>query len=47
MAELYKGVYFSQRIERNLQTLKLFINSVEVIDFDKMQLKNLAKFNWN
>jgi tRNA(fMet)-specific endonuclease VapC len=43
MAELYKSVYFSQRIEQNLQTLKLFINSVEVIDFDKNAAEEFGK----
>ena len=34
IAELYKGVYCSQRFEYNLNRLTKFINQISVIDFD-------------
>ena len=34
MAELYKGVYYSQRFEYNLTKLTQFISRISVIDFD-------------
>ena len=35
VAELYKGVYCSGRIERNLNTLNQFLSSLQIVRFDK------------
>lgn len=43
MAELYKGVYCSQRIEQNFNTLKIFLDSVEVVHFDNNAAKEFGK----
>lgn len=34
-AELYKGAYCSQKVEQNLETLDLFTDLLEIIDFDR------------
>ncbi|MTJ23177.1 type II toxin-antitoxin system VapC family toxin [Dolichospermum sp. UHCC 0352] len=35
LAELYKGVYCSTKVERNLDNLKKFANLLPMIDFDE------------
>ncbi|MBS9388854.1 MULTISPECIES: type II toxin-antitoxin system VapC family toxin [unclassified Dolichospermum] len=35
LAELYKGVYCSTKVERNLDNLKKFANLLAMIDFDE------------
>lgn len=34
LAELYKGVYCSRKIERNLSALNLFVREMEILPFD-------------
>lgn len=34
LAELYKGVYCSRQIERNLSALNLFVREMEILPFD-------------
>ena len=34
LAELYKGVYCSQRVEQNLETLQQFVKPFEIAPFD-------------
>ncbi len=34
-SELYKGVYCSQKVEQNLAILNSFIDSLEIIDFER------------
>jgi len=34
VAELYKGVCCSQRVEQNLVSLELFLNDMPIINFD-------------
>ncbi len=43
MAELYKGVYCSQQIQQNLTTLKIFTNSVKIVDFDQNASEEFGK----
>lgn len=35
VAELYKGVYCSGRVERNLNTLNQFVSSLQIVRFNK------------
>jgi len=43
IAELYKGVYCSQKIEQNLTTLKVFINAIKIVDFDQNASEEFGK----
>lgn len=43
VAELYKGVYCSQKVEQNLQTLKQFVDLLPVLDFDRMAAIEFGK----
>ncbi len=42
-AELYKGVYCSQRLEENLKTLNLFLEKVQIINFDENVAEEFGK----
>ena len=35
LAELYKGVYCSRQVERNLNALNLFVREMEIVQFDR------------
>ena len=43
LAELYKGLYCSQRIERNLAVFREFIGPLEIIDFDQTAAEEFGK----
>lgn len=43
IAELYKGVYCSSRIQENLATLERFILQMLVVDFDKNAAQEFGK----
>jgi tRNA(fMet)-specific endonuclease VapC len=43
IAELYKGVYCSMKIEQNLNALNQFINLMPVVDFDLKASVELGK----
>ncbi|MGL5511390.1 MAG: type II toxin-antitoxin system VapC family toxin [Microcoleaceae cyanobacterium] len=43
VAELYKGVYCSKRIEENLVTLEKFISLLPLVDFDSMAAVEFGK----
>lgn len=42
-AELYKGVYCSQRIEQNLTSLELFLRDMPIISFDLLAAEEFGK----
>jgi len=46
-AELYFGVYNSQNIEKNLNTIKNFLLPFEIIDFDEKSAIEYAKIKAN
>ena len=46
-AELYFGVYNSQNIEKNLNTIKNFLLPFEIIDFDEKSASEYAKIKAN
>lgn len=35
VAELYKGVYYSQKVEKNRQALEEFLDLLPILDFDQ------------
>ncbi|PPT10672.1 VapC toxin protein [Geitlerinema sp. FC II] len=43
VAELYKGVYCSQQVARNLQALEQFVNLLPVLDFDRASALEFGK----
>lgn len=43
VAELYKGVYCSQRVEQNLVSLELFLKDMPIISFDLFAAKEFGK----
>ena len=43
LAELYKGVYCSTKVERNLDNLKKFANLLPMIDFDEKAATEFGK----
>lgn len=43
VAELYKGVYWSQRVEQNLRTLEQFVDLLPVLDFDRTAALEFGK----
>ncbi|MGC9528099.1 MAG: type II toxin-antitoxin system VapC family toxin [Limnospira sp.] len=43
VAELYKGVYCSRKIEQNLQTLERFVDLLPVLDFDRVAAIEFGK----
>ncbi len=49
LGELYKGVYCSTQLERNLDTLTRFANQLPIIAFDQQAAiefgKNMTKFH--
>jgi tRNA(fMet)-specific endonuclease VapC len=43
VAELYKGVYCSQRVQQNLTILEQFLNLMPVIEFDRSAAEEFGK----
>ncbi|MGL5192424.1 MAG: type II toxin-antitoxin system VapC family toxin [Chroococcales cyanobacterium] len=43
IAELYKGVYCSQRVEQNLVTLEQFISLLSVVNFDSIAAREFGQ----
>ena len=43
VAELYKGVYCSLRVEQNLASLELFLQDMPIISFDLLAAKEFGK----
>jgi len=43
VAELYKGVYCSQRLQQNLSNLNLFLNDIPIISFDILAAEEFGK----
>ena len=43
LAELYKGVYCSQRLEQNLATLNQLLGSIDSVDFDDRAAQEFGK----
>ncbi len=43
VAELYKGVYCSQRIEQNLASLELFLQDMSIVSFDLLAAEEFGK----
>ncbi|PZU93753.1 MAG: twitching motility protein PilT [Pseudanabaena sp.] len=43
VAELYKGVSCSQRVEQNLASLELFLQDMPIISFDLLAAKEFGK----
>lgn len=43
VAELYKGVYYSQRVEQNLASLELFLQDMSIVSFDRLAAKEFGK----
>ena len=43
MAELYKGVYCSQRLEQNLDTVNRFLRKIQIVEFDKNASEEFGK----
>ncbi|BBC26022.1 type II toxin-antitoxin system VapC family toxin [Pseudanabaena sp. ABRG5-3] len=43
VAELYKGVYCSRRVEQNLVSLELFLKDMPIISFDLFAAKEFGK----
>lgn len=43
IAELYKGVYCSGKIERNLNTLNEFLGTVKIVPFDSAAAEEFGK----
>ena len=43
LAELYKGVYCSQRVEKNLSNLGNFLTLVAVVDFNSAEAAEFGK----
>lgn len=43
VAELYKGVYCSQRLQQNLSVLKQFLSLMPIVDFDSSAAEEFGK----
>jgi tRNA(fMet)-specific endonuclease VapC len=43
VAELYKGVYCSQRKEQNLASLELFLKDIPIVNFDVLAAEEFGK----
>ena len=43
VAELYKGVYCSQRVEQNLVAIELFLQDIPIISFDILSAEEFGK----
>jgi tRNA(fMet)-specific endonuclease VapC len=43
IAELYKGVYCSKRVEQNLVTLEQFVSLLPSLDFDSIAAREFGK----
>jgi tRNA(fMet)-specific endonuclease VapC len=43
LAELYKGVYCSQRIQQNLIILEQFLNLMPIVEFDRSAAEEFGK----
>ena len=43
MAELYKGVYCSQRLEQNLDTVNRFLRKIQIVEFDENASEEFGK----
>ena len=43
IAELYKGAYYSQRIQQNLNTIEQFISLMLIVEFDRSAAEEFGK----
>ncbi|MDV2992084.1 MAG: tRNA(fMet)-specific endonuclease VapC [Chroococcidiopsis sp. SAG 2025] len=43
VAELYKGVYCSQRVQQNLTMLEQFLNLMPIVEFDRSAAEEFGK----
>jgi tRNA(fMet)-specific endonuclease VapC len=43
IAELYKGAYYSQRIQQNLNTIAQFISLMLIVEFDRSAAEEFGK----
>lgn len=43
IAELYKGAYYSQRIQKNLNTIEQFISLMLIVEFDRSAAEEFGK----
>lgn len=43
VAELYKGVYYSRKIEQNLDNLEKFIDLLPIVDFDSIAAREFGQ----
>lgn len=43
IAELYKGAYYSQRIQQNLNTIEQFISLMLIVEFDRSAAEEFRK----
>jgi tRNA(fMet)-specific endonuclease VapC len=43
VAELYKGVYCSQRLQQNLNVLEQFLNLMPIVEFDQSAAEEFGK----
>lgn len=43
VAELYKGAYYSQRLQQNLSTIEQFFSLIAIVEFDQNAAEEFGK----